>query len=160
MKKRTAKVDGSLRDPNLLAAAMLTDARLYLKAARALSHEQTIWSPLYFLLCHAIDLILKSYLASQGATQSELKGSLGHDLLKTYARARKRGFTPSDVRTAEIVRWLSPFHKELVFRYRSGRSGFTQLPDPNELADVVSNLIDQVDPIVRGLFRGRRIEAP
>ena len=142
---------------NLLAAAVLTDAGLYLKAARALENEQAIWSPRYFLLCHAIELILKSYLASHGATQKELK-DLGHNLLKTYARARKQGLIPSDARTAEVVRWLSPFHKDLVFRYRKSSAGFVQLPDPNALADVVSSLNDQVDPIVRGRFRRRQTQ--
>jgi hypothetical protein len=135
------------RDADSLAAAMLTDARLYLKAAHALENEQAILSPQYFLLCHAIELILKSYLASHGATQRELKG-LGHDMLKTYARARKHGLIPADPRTAEIVRWLSPFHKDLVFRYRRAR-GYVQYPDPNQLTDVVSNLIGQIDPLVR-----------
>ena len=64
--------DDDLRDPNLLAAGLLTDAKVYLKAARALA-AQEIWSPEYFLLCHAIELILKSYLASHGATERELK---------------------------------------------------------------------------------------
>jgi hypothetical protein len=153
MKKRAAKIDEGFRDTHLLAAAMLSDAKPYLKAARALENEQAIWSPRYFLLCHAIELILKSYLASRGATQKELK-DLGHNMLKTYARARKLGLTPSDARTTEIIRWLSPFHKDLVFRYRKGH-GSVQLPAPNDLTDVVSSLIDQVDPIVRGLFRAR-----
>jgi hypothetical protein len=156
MKKRTAKiVDEGFRNTNLLAAALLTDARLYLKAAHALEDEQTIWSPRYFLLCHAIELILKSYLASHDASQKELK-DLGHNMLKAYARARKRGLKPSDPRTTEIIRWLSPFHKDLVFRYRKSSAGFVRYPDPKELADVVGNLIGQIDPIVRERFRHRQ----
>jgi hypothetical protein len=77
-------------------------------------------------------------------------------MLKTYARARKHGLAPSDARTAEVVRWLSRLHKDLVFRYRKSRAGFVQLPDPDALADVVSSLIDQVDPIVRSRFRASR----
>jgi hypothetical protein len=48
MKKRTATVDEGFRNTNLLAAAMLTDARLYLKAAHALEDEQSIRSPDFF----------------------------------------------------------------------------------------------------------------
>ena len=90
MNRRTSLADDGLRDPHLLAVAMLTDAKAYLKAARALARGPTIWSPQYFLLCHAIELILKSYLASQGATEKEVR-ELRHNLLKTYARARKKG---------------------------------------------------------------------
>jgi hypothetical protein len=141
------------RDPASLSAALLTDARLYLKAAEALA-AQEIWSPEYFLLCHATELILKSYLACHGATEKELR-QLGHRLLRTYSRARKKGFCPTDVRTTEVIRWLSPFHEVLFFRYRKG-SGFVQYPAPNEVAEVVSSLIRQIDPIVRSRFRASR----
>jgi hypothetical protein len=152
MTKRASQDDKDFDDPKMLAVALLTGATSYLKAARALPCAPAIWSPQYFLLCHAIELILKSYLASQGATEKELR-QLGHKMLRAYSRARKKGFSPSDARTAEIIRWMSPFHEDLVFRYRKTGTGFVQLPAPNDLADVVSSLIHQVDRIVRGQLR-------
>jgi hypothetical protein len=146
--------DDDIRDPTLLAAGLLMDAKSYLKAARALAGQE-IWSPEYFLLCHAMELILKSYLAARGATEKELK-QLSHHLVRTYARARKKGFCPSDARTAGVIRWLSPFHEDLVFRYRKS-IGSVQYPAASDVADVVSRLIRQIEPIVRGRFRASRV---
>jgi hypothetical protein len=155
-KKAKALVkDDGLGDSCMLAVAFLTHAKPYLQAARELIRgKSTLIYPQYFLLCHAMELVLKSYLACQGATESELRG-LRHDLLLAYARARKKGFVPSDARIPEIIRWMSPFHEELVFRYHK-TSRTVQLPVSNELADVVSGLILQVEPVVRGRFRANR----
>jgi hypothetical protein len=136
--------------PKELAAACLTDARSYWKAAKALNEagNKAGISPTYFVLCHAIEVTLKAYLAAQGSGERELR-DLGHHLLLVYACARKKGFKPSDHRTSEIVRWLSPFHEDLLFRYRKHLRSVA-LPDPGAVADVVSILVRQIEPIVIG----------
>lgn len=142
-------------DLPLLAVSLLSDTKGYLKAAQTLAREATLSLPLYFLLCHAMELILKSYLASQGATEKELR-KIGHRLLRTYGRARKKGFSPSDARVPEIIRWMTPFHEDLFFRYRGTGHGCIQLPATSDLVDIVSSLVRQIEPIVRKRFREHR----
>lgn len=154
MSKCTTEGDDS-GDPHLLAVSLLSDTKGYLKAAQTLAREPTLSLPLYFLLCHAIELILKSYLASQGATEKELK-KIGHGLLRAYGRAQKKGFSPSDTRVPRIISWMTPFHEDFFFRYRGTGHGCIQLPAPSDLVDVVSSLVRQIDPIMRARFREHR----
>jgi hypothetical protein len=152
-KERTV---ATVHDPLLFAVSLLSDAKGFLKAGQTLAAQPTLSLPLYFVLCQAIELILKSYLASFGATETELRKEVGHKLLRAYSRARKKGFSPSDARIPEIIRWMSPFHEDFFFRYRGIGHGRVQLPVPNEFADVVSTLVRQIEPIVRKRFRESR----
>jgi hypothetical protein len=48
--------------------------------------------PRYFMLCHAIELALKAYLAHKGATYGQLKG-FGHDLTELLTNATQKGLS-------------------------------------------------------------------
>ena len=48
--------------------------------------------PRYFLLCHMIELALKTFLKFHGKSESDLK-AIGHDLKKLLKRATKLGLT-------------------------------------------------------------------
>ncbi len=139
--------------PGTLAVRFLTDAKEYLQTARALEHieDRLPAGPYYFLLCHAIELVLKSFLATRGATEEQLTKRFGHKLLKAYKRAQTRGLSPSDPRIPEIIEWMHPFHEGMVFRYR--QTGSKRLPAFGELLDAVASLIGDVEPVVRDHFR-------
>jgi hypothetical protein len=143
-------------DPQLFAVSLLSDTKGFLKAGQMLASQPTLSLPLYFVLSHAIELILKAYLASQGATEKQLRSKVGHRLLRAYSRAQKKGFTPSDARIPEIIRWISPYHESYFFRYRGTAHGHMQLPAPKDFADVVSALVRQIEPIVRTRFKESR----
>jgi hypothetical protein len=151
-KKKRKLSDLPPLNPKELAAACLTDARSYLKAARVLNQAGDMAGlfPSYFVLCHLLELILKAYLAAHGADEPDLR-YIGHDLLLAYACARRKGLKPLDERTAEVIRWLSPFREDMLFRYRQ-HLGSVSLPDSKEVADVASTLVEQIDPIVRSRF--------
>lgn len=134
----------------------MTDTKGFLKAGHTLASHPTLSLPLYFVLSHAIELILKSYLASHGATEKQLRSEVGHRLLRAYSRARKKGFTPADPRIPEIIRWMTPYHESYFFRYRGTGHGYMQLPAPKDFVDVVDRLVRQIEPIVRKQFKETR----
>ena len=78
--------------------------------------------PTYYLLCHGIELALKSYLAASGVSEDALR-KLRHDLKRALRDAQRRGFVPADDRFPEIVKWLTPYHLDHFFRYPRTPSG-------------------------------------
>ena len=150
------KSDAAAYDPQLVAVSLLSDTKGFLKVGRMLAGQPTLSLPLYFVLSHAIELILKAYLASRGAMEKELRSEIRHRLLRAYSRARKKGFTPSDARIPEIIRWMSPYHQSYFFRYRGTGHGRMKLPAPKDFIDVVSSLVRQIEPVVRRQFKESR----
>jgi len=79
-------------------------------------HPSISW-PRYFLLCHAIELALKAYLAKLGATSQHLRQfERRHKLDRLVTEAVERGLhlTPE---TQERIRALSKAHSNFWHRY-------------------------------------------
>ena len=73
--------------------------------------------PRYFLLCHAIRLVLRAYIASRRPfTQDELKKTFGHDLTKLLDEASRLGLTISPSAESEIDK-LTDAHVKYFARY-------------------------------------------
>jgi hypothetical protein len=130
-----------------MAVAFLTEAEDYHAAATTLG--DSYFSPSYFLLCHALELALKSFILSSGGNVAEPK-KLSHDLRKALARAQELGLSPNDSRVEQAIGWLAPFHQDMSFRYR--QSGHKNLPALKELTEIVEALIAQIRPIVQHNF--------
>lgn len=154
--RTTKEAIDTAHDPALFAVSLLSDAKGFLKAGQILAAQPNLTLPLYFVLSHAVEVILKSYLASHGASEEELRKKVGHRLLRAYSRARKTGFVPADARIPEIIRWMDPYHKSFFFRYRGTGHGCKQLPAPKDFADVVSALVRHIEAIVRKRFNESR----
>jgi len=107
-------------------------------------------SPKYYLVCHAIELILKSFILVSGGAEKELF-DIGHDLLKAWDRANELGFEAKDKRTETLVQMLAPYHLDHRFRYR--KTGFMTIPETKEMCKITDNLIKQIGPIVDGAMR-------
>jgi hypothetical protein len=156
--------DEAAKPPQLVAPRILRDAEDYVESARQLAtlHDGIVhkWvGPIYHLLCHAIELTLKAYLAASGVRITTLANRIGHDLELAFRRAQKRGFAPSDTRFWEIVQWLAPYHLDHSFRYCKSH-GSVSLPEPSQVADIIANTIQgAVKPYVRRQYdeinRGR-----
>lgn len=69
-------------------------AHNYELAARVLRSESQPGSslPTLFLLLHSLELFLKAFLLSQGATERELRAA-GHDLLACMKACKAKGFS-------------------------------------------------------------------
>jgi hypothetical protein len=129
-----------------MAYHFISDAQVYLDAARTLD-DFRFKSPLYFLLCHAMELSLKSFILAFGGTQSEMKFELGHRLKRTFERAVALGYAPNDERVGDLVDWLSPYHETLLFRYEE--TGIQILPLYGEAVEIIQGMLSQIEPLAR-----------
>jgi hypothetical protein len=125
----------------------------YVEAARRLDSLNEVpkkfaW-PVYFLLCHAIELALKAYLAASGVPGKTLRDEIRHDLDRAFKDAQSRGLSPADNRFPELVSWLAPSHLDHSFRYRRA-SGFVRYPAAAEAADIIDNTAIAIKPYVHG----------
>ncbi len=98
------------KPPQLLAIHLIQDARAFISDAETLLEANSqgtgaspFSAPTYYLLCHAMELALKGYLASSGVSKSKLQYEIGHDLEKALSLAQKRGFVPADDRFVELI---------------------------------------------------------
>lgn len=146
------------RPAEQMAIGLSQDAEIYLDAASRVHQgdEQAIpryMPPTYFLFCHAIELLLKAFLASHGTDERGLR-KFGHDLNAAFAAATERGFSPADDRFPELVEWLAPYHEDHIFRYR--QPGLARLPLPSETATILQPVIASVKATVRARYMASR----
>src|SRR5271170_7179400 len=95
--------------------------------------------PRYFMLCHAIELALKAYLAFHGATGKALTDkNLRHNLAELLTQATKQGLSLGAPAQSDI-RLLQEAHENYWHRY------------PKENAKPVFT-IDQFEPAARELL--------
>jgi hypothetical protein len=80
-----------------LAHSYLGDAEGYLSAARLLDEHAGQFSPKFFLLCHAIELVLKAFILAKGGTEKETK-KIKHDLIAAWSRAVALGLQQKKMR--------------------------------------------------------------
>src|ERR1700730_1682276 len=78
-----------------MALRFAHDGSNFTQAGKSLSNEVKVFGPRYHLLCHAFELLLKSYILASGGDQSELR-AIGHKLNDALARAKELGFQPTD----------------------------------------------------------------
>jgi hypothetical protein len=145
--------DETTKPPQLVAQRMLREAEDYVEGARQLAASQKAaiilkWKgPIYHLLCHAIELTLKAYLAASGVPITTLANHIRHDLELAFGCAQKHGFTPPDAGFGEVVQWLAPYHRDHSFRYGKAH-GYVTHPEPSPVADIIANTIKAIEPYV------------
>ncbi|MDF0495370.1 hypothetical protein [Bradyrhizobium yuanmingense] len=124
-------------------------AQDYADAAREL-HEFKFVSVRYYLLGHAFELILKSYILSQGEPEKKIR-KLNHSLIKAHDDARALGYAPSDKRLRQIVEWLDPFHENQDFRY-AGSSGHVILPKIEDALGIFKSTYADILPLAKAFY--------
>jgi hypothetical protein len=79
--------DEIAKPPQMLAIGLIDDAKAYVESGRQLdkcvgvsAHFFPLFPPIYFLLCQAMELSLKAYLAASGVSNITLRKRIGHDL--------------------------------------------------------------------------------
>ena len=126
------------RNSRTTAIGLARFAKEYLEAAIVVNREmgkkkayaRVPPMPAYFLLTHAIELTLKSYLRHEGLTVEQLGArELGHDLKALLAKARELGLTDlyqltaEDTEAFELLVAVNEFHQ---LRYI--QTGFKTFP--------------------------------
>ena len=136
------------RRTELVGMGYLTDAKAYLKAGNALSQSDVdMYSPVYFLLCHGIELSLKAFILASGGSERELKQQdTRHHLNVLRDRARALGYQPANEKTDEVIEMLAPYHSSHSFRYRD--PGYASLPVIADTIEVLTSMLDEISPVV------------
>jgi hypothetical protein len=136
------------RPTELVGIGYLTDAKAYLKAASALPHDDiSMFSPVYFLLCHGIELSLKAFILVSGGTRRELmKQDIRHHLNVLRDRAYELGYQPANAKNAEVIDMLAPYHASHSFRYRD--PGYATFPVITDTIEVLTSMLDEIGPLV------------
>jgi hypothetical protein len=151
------KKSKSQRPAHASAINLIQDAKSYLKAAVVVNQadKRSFFSPpSYFLVCHAIELALKAFLAAHGTSERTLRRKLGHNLLGLYEAALKYDFKPADDDFSELVDWLHPYHQEHVFRYRPSDDELILLPAPTYVAELLEPIFGHIECVVRTKHAG------
>ena len=133
-------------DPNdrTTATGLWMFAETYLQAANHLAETGgdvlRFNAPIYFLYSHAMELTLKAFLRSKGATLEKLR-RMGHALPALLERARAQGLTPGAKAEydAELVALLDVYNSEHQFRYIV--TGALRLPEIKALHEVAARLL-------------------
>jgi hypothetical protein len=136
------------RSNEQLAVRFAYDANSFLEAANSLTQDSSL-GPRYFLFCHSIELLLKSFILASGGDQKELH-QLGHKLKDSLARAAQLGFAPADPSLVTLVDWLDPYHRNHDFRY--AQTGYKVLPAQLDLSASIMRTHDQIEPIARAAY--------
>ena len=143
---------------------MSKDALAFLEAAKLVIASEPdemrliprFLGPLYYLMCQAIELSMKSYLRSRGWDDKRLQ-TIRHDLQELLATAQAEQLATSpDFRL--VVEWMHPYHLNHTFRYHKG-GRFIQVPLPNEMVRMIEPQIQscasEVNVTVRAHLRTR-----
>lgn len=122
-----------------------TDSKQMLEAARLLmTNGMSVKMPMYYLLGHSLEVGIKSFILSKGASQKCLR-DMGHDLvggvewsipcgLETY-------FSFTEKQLGMVV-LLNKYYRSKELEYRV--TGIKQLPDEVEFANMVECLLDSI----------------
>jgi hypothetical protein len=102
----------------ILGNQFLSDARAYITAADILIRDGSphVNQPAYFLMSHALELMLKAYILARGVSYDQVV-SLGHNLQKALDKAEALGLRVEGDHTRVLIDRLSEFHDAFIFRY-------------------------------------------
>lgn len=107
--------------------------------------------PTYYLLGHAIELALKSFLRAKGKSLDELKGKgLRHDLSAALKQAEAfdlRAYVDLSTEQKAAIRVLSVYYVDKEFEYIV--TGFKLLPTLEILQECAKALIHGVQVVAR-----------
>lgn len=124
---------------------------VYLKAFEKLDCRDRgdLVYPAYYLLAHSCELALKAYLSAKGWSGSQVV-QLNHRLPKMLAKAREEGL-PEISLLDELVSSLTDANEDHLLRY-PGAFYLKSVPEPQECAAVVADLLAKIRPTVTHAF--------
>jgi hypothetical protein len=70
------------------------------------------------------------------------------------------GFVPADDRFPKLLDWLTPHHRDLLFRYREGGKPLSPPYGFRVAAKIVLKTIAEIDRYVRGQFLNAQTTKP
>jgi hypothetical protein len=126
----TRRTENDNATPIKLARRYLIDAQAFHQAAKELDQsdkpEVKGAPPQHYLECHALELILKSFILSSGGTEREVRG-IRHNLCKARTRAIELGLSPADPDTETLIKNLGPITMTTSFDTVGNPGGSRQI---------------------------------
>ena len=138
--------DSQTQIPNTRAIGIFELADDYVKSGVKLpvpNHD--ISSVRYYLYCHGIELGLKSFLVSQGATDKILR-KIGHDLIRALKAALCYDLLAFEDKDLELLEWLNSYYKDKEFEYLF--VGSKSYPLPEVVQEFAERLLVKIKPII------------
>jgi hypothetical protein len=134
---------------------MFLSGESFFKAAQHLHHAYEAGElrlsfdmPVYYLYCHAFELILKAFLRAKGVSAHRLASrEFGHKLQVLWDACVAEGLQSNpfaDGFIGQTIELLDPFARNFEFRYL--KLGFKQLPTLTDVRSAVADLIAAVKP--------------
>lgn len=146
-------------DPSRTTAmGLLTDAKEMLAAARIL-HESgglNVLNPTYYLLGHAIEVALKSFLLAGGEDLERVR-NYNHNIGKTAKKviaANHDSMSTLVQEHLEEIQWLNLYYKAKEFEYRV--TGMKSYPPKERLFAFLQACIPLIEPIALQALKERR----
>ncbi|MDK1494123.1 hypothetical protein QN219_29560 [Sinorhizobium sp. 7-81] len=104
----------------LYAGQLFARGEEYLEAFRRLSeHDGQMMHAKYFMMAHAFEVLLKSFLAARGVSKKELQHrQLGHNIENIYGKCLALGI-PSIANIEVFAREITEKNRDFDFRYPS-----------------------------------------
>jgi hypothetical protein len=141
------------------AIGFVTDAKQMLKAAELLheSGEWTVTFPTYYLLGHAIEVVLKAFLLASGEDLKKLKNKpYGHDIAKaaeSVVEANHNFISPLVQEYLPDIELLSGYYKAKELEYRV--TGFKSFPQKERLLAFLQAVIPLIEPLAYQVYPAR-----
>jgi hypothetical protein len=118
-------------------------AKEFYCAARKLGDEDKLSIVVYYLYCHAIELVFKSALVFCGFEERDLK-KIGHDLIKAWRKVEE---VEPDLfnklwykeKTKKIINIVNSYYRGKEFEYI--KKGAKRFPTLQEVRDVIEELL-------------------
>ncbi|NKL23099.1 hypothetical protein [Rhizobium leguminosarum] len=131
----------------LYAGQLYARGEEYLEAFRRLSeHDGLMMYARYFMMAHAFELLLKSFLAARGVSKKELQHrQLGHRLDKIYEKCVSLGI-PAIANIEAFARDIAEKNGDFDFRYPSNYN--LRLPSPRLCLEVLDPLVETLRPLI------------
>jgi hypothetical protein len=108
----------------------------------------------YYLYCRSLELVLKAFLLAKGVPKDDLKlRSLNHDLSRILLRARGLGLDTTISFAAhweDEIRKANNYYASKGFEYFdviAAARGYPQLPALDALNEIVTALLERLEPI-------------
>ena len=131
----------------LFAGDLLSRSKQYFAAFEALTEEdlQRLAFPRSHLYFHAVELLLKAFLAATGMQKRDIR-KLQHGLAGALGVAIERGMPEMSFDVAAFCRTLDEMNRDQDFRYPTRYR--TSMPPPGYCAGVYTAILRQVEATV------------
>jgi hypothetical protein len=123
-------------------------AQLYTEANAVLDVENNkkFLYPGFFMLTHALELALKSFLAARGTPKVEIR-AYGHNLKKLHKACLELGL-PEVEDVDHLVRHMARMNKAPDFAFRYPTGYFTSIPTPAGCLAAMEALLVAIGPYI------------